>query len=415
MDDLLNAFLTESRESLAVLEADLARLACHPEDPELLASILRLVHNIKGTCGFLDLARLEAVAHAAETMLGRLRDGEVAATPAGIGLLLQAVDRMGEMLDALAIGAPEPEGDDSALVAALAGPRPPLAAASGDQPEALCAAPAPVAPSLPRPAGRLEPPVQPEPTVRVPVRLLEQLETLLAGLAVTRDQLLPAASRMGGPALQRPLQRLDRVTGELQEAMERTRLQPIGTAWVRLPRLIRGLARALAKEIDLELRGGEIEVDRLLVEMIEGPLTHMVRNAADHGLEPPMERQHQGKPGRGRIGLTAAREGDRLVIEVSDDGQGLDTRRIAEQAVVRGLVAAADIAAMAEAEIQRLIFHPRLSTARTITPVSGRGVGMDVVRAAVEKSGGSIAIRSDAGRGSVFTIKIQLTARPRRP
>jgi two-component system, chemotaxis family, sensor kinase CheA len=141
----------------------------------------------------------------------------------------------------------------------------------------------------------------------------------------------------------------------------------------------------------------------------------MVRNAADHGLEPPMERQRQGKPGRGRIGLTAAREGNRLVIEVSDDGQGLDTRRIAEQAVVRGLVAAADIAAMAEAEIQRLIFHPRLSTARTITPVSGRGVGMDVVRAAVEKSGGSIAIRSDAGRGSVFTIKIQLTARPRRP
>jgi two-component system, chemotaxis family, sensor kinase CheA len=414
MDDLLDTFLTESRESLAVLEAELARLACHPDDPEPLAGILRLVHNIKGTCGFLDLTRLETVAHAAETMVGRLRDREVTATPAAIDLLLQAVDRMGEILDALATSAPDPEGDDSALVAALAGPRPLLAAASGDQPTALCAAAESIDLSLPGPAGRQEPPVQPEPTVRVPVRLLEQLETLLAGLAVTRDQLLPAASRMGGPALQRPLQRLDRVTGELQEAMERTRLQPIGTAWVRLPRLIRGLARALAKEIDLELRGGEIEVDRLLVEMIEGPLTHMVRNAADHGLEPPMERQHQGKPGRGRIGLAATREGDRLVIEVSDDGKGLDTHRIAEQAIARGLVAAADIAAMADEDIQKLIFHPGLSTAPTVTPVSGRGVGMDVARAAIGKSGGSIEIRSEAGRGSIFTIKIPLAARPRR-
>ena len=409
MDDLLNVFLTEARESLAVLEAELAGLACHPDDPELLAGILRLVHNIKGTCGFLDLTRLETVAHAAETMLGRLRDREVTATPAVIGLLLRAVDRMGEILDDLAISEAEPEGDDSALVAALDGPGALLAAASGDQPKASCAAAAPVALSLPAP------PVQPVPTVRVPACLLEQLETLVAGLAVTRDQLLPAASRMGGSALQRPLQRLDRITGELQEGMTRTRLQPIGTAWSRLPRLTRGLARALAKEIELELRGGETEVDRLLVEMIEGPLAHMVRNAADHGLEPPTERQHQGKPGRGRIGLAATREGDRLVIEVSDDGKGLDTRRIAEQAIARGLVAAADIAAMAEADIQQLIFHPGLSTAPTVTSVSGRGLGMDVARATIEKGGGSIEVRSEAGRGSVFTIKIPLAARPRRP
>jgi two-component system, chemotaxis family, sensor kinase CheA len=414
MDDLLNAFLTESRESLAVLEAELARLACHPDDPELLAGILRLVHNIKGTCGFLDLTRLKAVAHATETMLGRLREREATTTPAAVDLLLQAVDRMGEILDALAKSAPEPEGDDSALIAALAGPRPLLAAASDDQPKTLGAATAPLAPSLPRPAGRLKPPVQPEPTVRVPVCLLEQLETLVAKLAVTRDQLLPAASRMGGPALQRPLQRLDRITSELQNGMTRTRLQPIGAAWSRLPRLVRGLARALAKEIELELWGGEIEVDRLLVEMIEGPLTHMVRNAADHGLEPPTERQHQGKPRRGRIGLAATREGDRLIIEVSDDGKGLDTHRIAEQAIARGLVAAADIAAMADEDIQKLIFHPGLSTAPTVTPVSGRGVGMDVARAAIGKSGGSIEIRSEAGRGSIFTIKIPLAARPRR-
>jgi two-component system, chemotaxis family, sensor kinase CheA len=411
MDDLLNAFLTESRESLAVLEAELARLACHPDDPELLAGILRLVHNIKGTCGFLDLTRLKAVAHATETMLGRLREREATTTPAAVDLLLQSVDGMGELLDALAASATEPEGDDSALIAALAGPPPLPVAVAGGQPKTLGAATAPIACSQPAPAGRQEPPM---PTVRVPVCLLEQLETLVAGLAVTRDQLLPAASRMGGPALQRPLQRLDRITGELEEAMIRARLQPIGTAWRRLPRLVRGLARALAKEIELELRGGEIEVDRLLVEMIEGPLTHMVRNAADHGLEPPTERQHQGKPGRGRIGLTATREGDRLVIEVSDDGKGLDTHRIAEQAIARGLVAAADIAAMADEDIQKLIFHPGLSTAPTVTPVSGRGVGMDVARAAIGKSGGSIEIRSEAGRGSIFTIKIPLAARPRR-
>jgi two-component system, chemotaxis family, sensor kinase CheA len=428
MDDLLSEFLTECLESITVLDGELVRLEQHPDDPELLAGIFRVVHTIKGTCGFLDLSRLEAVAHAAENVLGKLRDGEMAATPVVITIVLDALDRIREILDGLATTQSEPEGDDRALIATLDA----IAASNGltTTPEALvkvvASLPAGLAAAPPAPlreaepieavAARSEEPARraaaeslAAQTLRVPVDLLEQLMTLVGELVLTRNQLLQTAHHLGDPAMQSPLQRLDQITGELQERVMKTRMQAIGTAWRKLPRLVRDLAIEVEKDIELTMHGAETELDRQVLEMIKDPLTHMVRNAADHGLETPAERRRLGKPAKGTIGLDACHEGGHIIIEISDDGKGLDTARIAEKAVARGLATEADIAAMAERDIQQFIFHPGFSTAETVTAVSGRGVGMDVVRTNIEKIGGSIEIRSTKGQGSTFTIKIPLT------
>jgi len=440
MDDLLSEFLTECLESMTVLDGELVRLEQHPDDPELIAGIFRVVHTIKGTCGFLDLTRLEAVAHAAENILGKLRDGEMAASRAVVSVVLEALDRIKEILDGLAVTQAEPEGDDTALITALD-----TIAATG----ALPGEPRPSAAELPvvAQADATEPPpaaaprptavpehvatvVKPYPstaerspetrsgagaeslaaqTLRVPVDLLEQLMTLVGELVLTRNQLLQTVRHGSDPALQSPLQRLDQLTGELQEGVMKTRMQAIGTAWSKLPRLVRDLAIEVDKEIELTMHGAETELDRQVLEMIKDPLTHMVRNAADHGLESPDQRSRVGKAQKGTIGLQACHEGGHIIIEISDDGRGLDTDRIAAKAVARGLVAEADIAGMAERDIQQFIFHPGFSTADTVTAVSGRGVGMDVVRTNIEKIGGSIEIRSTKGKGSTFTIKIPLT------
>ena len=426
MDDLLSEFLTECLENMTVLEGELVKLEQHPDDSELLAGIFRMVHTIKGTCGFLDLARLEAVAHAAETVLGKLRDGEMAATPAVITLVLGALDRIKEILDGLAADQSEPEGDDTALIATLDA----LAVSGGSTttPNALpkVAAPARIAAAPPAPMRGAEPieavaarPDDPArraaveglaaQTLRVPVDLLEQLMTLVDELVSTRNQLLQTVRQGSDPTLQLPLQRLDQITDELQEGVMKTRMQAIGTAWNKLPRLVRDLALEVEKEIELTMHGAETELDRQVLEMIKDPLTHMVRNAADHGLETPAERRRLGKLAKGRIGLAACHEGGHIIIEISDDGKGLETARIAEKAVARGLASEAAIAGMAERDIQQFIFHPGFSTALAVTAVSGRGVGMDVVRTNIEKIGGSIEIRSIKGQGSTFTIKIPLT------
>ena len=446
MDDLLSEFLTECLESMTVLDGELVRLEQHPDDPELLAGIFRVVHTIKGTCGFLDLARLEAVAHAAENVLGKLRDGEMAATPAVITVVLDALDRIKEILDGLAATQSEPAGDDRALIATLDT----LAASNGSvaTPAALApiATPAPADPARPDQAPPDQAPAEPAPadlaaapplseaepvepeaarsdeparraaaeglaaqTLRVPVDLLEQLMTLVGELVLTRNQLLQTVRQGSDPSLQGPLQRLNQITGELQEGVMKARMQAIGTAWNKLPRLVRDLALEVEKEIELTMHGAETELDRQVLEMIKDPLTHMVRNAADHGLETPAERRRLGKPAKGTIGLDACHEGGHIIIQISDDGKGLDTARIAAKAVARGLVAEADVAAMAERDIQQFIFHPGFSTAETVTAVSGRGVGMDVVRTNIEKIGGSVEIRSTKGQGSTFTIKIPLT------
>ncbi|WP_135465886.1 hybrid sensor histidine kinase/response regulator [Crenalkalicoccus roseus] len=418
MDDLLADFLTETNEGLAALDAALVRLERHPGDQGTLAEVFRIVHTVKGTCGFLGLPRLESVAHAAENVLGRWRDGTLPVTQAGISLTLRALDAMRGIVAGLEATGAEPAGDDAALIAALD------AAAAGEGP-----APAPEAPPAPvPPPAAAAPPASPPPaasppapepvaegaaaapqTIRVAVEVLEDLMTLVSELVLTRNQLLQTARQGTDAAFAAPLQRLSQITSELQEGVMKTRMQPIGNAWAKLPRLVRDLGVELGKRIELEMRGADTELDRQVLELIKDPLTHMVRNSADHGLERPEERRAAGKPETGRITLNAYHEGGHILLEIGDDGRGLDVARIRAKALAQGLATEAELASMPEREVMRFIFRPGFSTAAAVTAVSGRGVGMDVVKTNMERIGGTIEVRSRPGQGTTFVVKIPLT------
>jgi len=458
MDDLLSEFLTETSENLSTLDVELVRLEQNPNNPELLKSIFRLVHTIKGTCGFLGLPRLERVAHASENVLGRIRDGELLVTPGIVSVILQSLDRIKGILSELERTEKEPDGDDIELIdrlnAIAEGRDSGEAPAAAPQPVAVAPpapppAPAPVAPQAseviivesPPPPARIEAAAPPEPikpaaakapppggddhsglpageakelasanqTIRVSVDLLENLMTMVSELVLTRNQLLQIVRRHKDSEFTVPLQRLSHVTSELQEGVMKTRMQPIGNAWAKLPRLVRDLSIELHKKIELQMIGADTELDRQVLELIKDPLTHMVRNSGDHGIETPDVRVAAGKPETGRITLNAYHEGGHIIIEIADDGRGLDVGRIKEKVLQSGLASEADLDQMSDQQIHQFIFKAGFSTAAKVTSVSGRGVGMDVVRTNIEKIGGTIEMKSKFGRGSTFVIKIPLT------
>ncbi len=417
MDDLLADFLTETHEGLSAVDEALLRLERAPDDAPTLAEVFRQVHTIKGTCGFLGLSRLEKVAHAGETILGLYRDGSLKVTPEGITLIFTAVDAIRKIVVGLEQTGQEPEGDDSAVIAALD------AAARGESitlpkaPEVKAAAPveaAPIAAAAPRTQEAPAEAVQTESaaaqqTIRVSVEVLEDLMTLVSELVLTRNQLMQLARVSSDSQISVPLQRLSHITSELQEGVMKTRMQPIGNAWAKLPRLVRDLANELGKKIELEMRGADTELDRQVLELIKDPLTHMVRNSGDHGLEGPADRRAAGKPETGRILLNAYHQGGHIIIEIGDDGRGLPVEKIRAKVLAQGLATEAELAQMNEHDVLRFIFRPGFSTAQQITSVSGRGVGMDVVKTNIERIGGTIELRSKEGRGTTFTIKIPLT------
>jgi two-component system chemotaxis sensor kinase CheA len=456
MDDLLPEFLAETNEALADLDLALVKLERVPDDKPTLSLIFRMVHTIKGTCGFLGLPRLERVAHAAENVLGRVRDGELVVTPDVISLVLASLDRIKAIVAGLGVTGSEPAGDDTAIIAALnraaagepspvageslpaAGASPPAAGATppaaGANPPAAGATPpaaganhasephaaAPPAADQAKAAPAAEPQDRPAPepsaesqagpqTIRVTVDVLEDLMTLVGELVLTRNQLLQLSRAQGTTAFSAPLQRLSHITSDLQEGVMKTRMQPIGNAWNKLPRLVRDLAQETGKKIVIEMRGQDTELDRQVLELMRDPLTHMVRNSADHGLETPEDRRAAGKPESGRIMLNAYHEGGHILIEVADDGRGLDVGRIREKALSKGLATEAELALMTETQIRAFIFRAGFSTAAAVTAISGRGVGMDVVRSNIERIGGTIELASTFGAGSCFTIKIPLT------
>jgi two-component system chemotaxis sensor kinase CheA len=445
MDDLLREFVTETNESLDVVDVELVRFEQDPNNAKILGNVFRLVHTIKGTCGFLNLPRLEALAHAAETLMGKFRDG-VPATKEAVTLILATIDRIKQILDSLEREQREPDGDDGDLIASLSGmvervvtghlTEPPAQTVGTLTPQVL---ERPLRPGE-VPLDELErvfretetdPPARKpkaeasaaadvsakdeeaikggSQSIRVTVDTLEHLMTMVSELVLTRNQLLEIVRRHEDSEFKSPLQRLSNVTAELQEGVMKTRMQPIGNAWQKLPRIVRDLSVELGKEIDLEMQGADTELDRQVLDLIKDPLTHMVRNSADHGLELPSERRAAGKPERGRIRLSAYHQGGFIVIELSDDGRGLDTGRIKAKAVAQGLVSEAEMDKLTEAQIQKFIFAPGFSTAHKITSVSGRGVGMDVVRTNIDQIGGTIDVKSVAGVGLSFTIKIPLT------
>jgi two-component system chemotaxis sensor kinase CheA len=415
MEELIAEFVAEAGESLDSVDEALVGLESRPDDIEALNAIFRLVHSVKGASGFLGLARLESVGHAAETLLGRFRDGDLTASPDTVTLVLGAVDRIRTIMAALGAEGVEPAGDDAPLIAALEaaargeGPAAAAGAAGGDGAEATADALETTADAAALETGGMRRGGAAEHAIRVGVDVLEDMMTLISELVLTRNQLLQVHRRQADEAFAAPLQRLSTITSELQDSIMKTRVQPIGAVWRKLPRVVRDLAREVGKEIRLELDGEGTELDRQVLELIRDPLTHMVRNSADHGLETPEARVAAGKPRAGTIRLAAAHESGSVVITVEDDGRGLDPVRIRDKAVARGLIAAAEAETMTDQQALRLIFAPGFSTAETVTNLSGRGVGMDVVRTNIEQIGGQIDVRSDPGRGASFRIRIPLT------
>ena len=393
MDDLLPDFLLETHEGLSLVEKALSRLQDAPDDAPTRAEIFRQVHNIKGACGFLGLPRLEKLAHAAESILGLCRDGGLAVTPQSMAPLVAAMDAMRQIVLGLEQHGQEPAGDDGVVIAAL---------------EAVSVAASHALPKLGAPE-KDRPALAPLRTLRVPVDVLEDLLRLMSELALSRNQLMQLARASSDSQISAAVQRLSQITSELQAGVMKTRLQPIGAAWAKLPRQLRDLAHQLGKKIDLKMRGADIELDRQVLELIRDPLTHMLRNSADHGLETPAERRAAGKPEAGQIRLNAYHEAQHIIIEISDDGRGLPLEEIRAKALDQGLVTQAELARMSEDDVRGFIFLPGFSTARHITSVSGRGIGMDVVKTNIERMGGTIDLRSEEGRGTSFTLKIPLT------
>jgi two-component system, chemotaxis family, sensor kinase CheA len=418
MDELLRDFLTETSESLDLVDAELVRFEQEPNNGQILGNIFRLVHTIKGTCGFLGLPRLEALTHAAETLMGKFRDG-MPVTAEAVTVILSTIDRIKTILDGLETQEQEPAGDDRDLIEHLG------RLARGEN-VARAAAPAPHdhqrsergadrrSEQDRRSEGGDKPAAEggekaANHSIRVSVDTLDHLMTTVSELVLTRNQLLEIVRRHEDSDFKVPLQRLSNVTAELQEGVMKTRMQPIGNAWQKLPRIVRDLSTELGKEIGLEMRGAETELDRQVLELVKDPLTHLVRNCADHGIEGADERIAAGKPPAGTIRLSACHQGGHIIIEIADDGRGLDTARIKAKALEIGLASEAEMAAKSEAEICNFIFSAGFSTAAKVTSISGRGVGMDVVRSNIEQIGGTVDLNSAAGTGTIFTIKIPLT------
>jgi len=446
-DEAIREFLVESHEGLDALDREFIALEGNPHSSERIADIFRTIHTIKGSSGFLGYARLGAIAHAGENLLSGLRDGAYALTPAMIAALLTLVDRVRGLLKGIEQSGVEEPGDDTDLLdlfahlregtdvvdavtqAAPAVPVPSVTATlapsirTAPQPEgdgANFAAPLAATAAI---AARSDPPANPVTTasdqsggatlvdtnVRIDVGILDKLVNLVGELVLARNQMLQCGAQFSNSAFETAAQRLSHITSELQEQVMRTRMQPIGSVWSKLPRVVRDLATTCGKQVRVEMAGKETELDRTLLEAIRDPLVHIVRNAVDHGLESPEVRQQLGKPRTGSLRLRAFHQSGQVNIEISDDGAGINLERVRQKALERQLVTREQVEQMSDRELTQLVFLPGFSTAQKITNLSGRGVGMDVVRTNIERIGGNIELVSQPGHGTTLKIRIPLT------
>ena len=433
MDDaqeIIAEFLVESHEGLDQVDRDLVALEQDPQSRDLLANIFRTIHTIKGTCGFLAFAQLEELAHLGETLLGRLRDQDLTMTPSVADTLLTMVDAVRALLTQIEVAGVDTGVDVTAAVAGLTetlqapstpeqetappGTDPTLSVATADATDTPVVAPKPAANTAIKPTsadpddgGRRR--TLAESSIRVDVSLLDSLMRLVGELVLNRNQVVRQAAMIGDVDLLRATQRFNVIASELQEGFMKTRMQPMEHIWSKFPRVVRDLAAQCGKSVALHMVGRETELDRSLLESVKDPLTHLIRNAVDHGIESVELRTAAGKHAQGALTLRAFHEGGQVVIEVADDGAGIDPKRIGASAVAKGLVTADELAAMSSADTLQLIFKPGFSTAQAVTNVSGRGVGMDVVKTNIESIRGTIEIESDPGVGTTFRLRIPLT------
>ena len=449
VDEVIAEFLVESHENLDQLDRDLVALEREPGNRDLVASIFRTIHTIKGTCGFLAFHQLESVTHAGENLLARIRDGRLELDAYRANVLLEMVDVVRLLLGEIESSGAEGEHDHSALVARInesmettQTSEAPDVAAESEQLEDHQEANA---------AVELEAQIEEEPeeaelvstiesvsdpvanqavdtsdehevvahdgdgrrsvadsTLRVDVDLLDTLMRLVGELVLTRNQLLTNSSQMDAGMI-RATQRLNLIASELQEGVMKTRMQPIDNVWSKLPRVVRDLGQQCGREVRLEMVGRDTELDKTILEAVKDPLTHVVRNAVDHGIETPDERVAAGKPREGTLTLRAFHEGGQVNIEISDDGAGIDSERILAKALERGVITRETADRLTEREILQLVFAPGFSTKEAVSNVSGRGVGMDVVKTNIENIGGVVDISTELGRGTTIRMKIPLT------
>ncbi|WP_157042062.1 chemotaxis protein CheW [Nitriliruptor alkaliphilus] len=456
LDEIVGEFLVESYENLDRYDEDLLALERDPTDVEVLSSIFRTVHTIKGTCGFFGFERLQSVAHVAENLLGRLREGDLVVTGEIASALLATGDAVRAMLADIEATGEEGPSEHGDLVATLerlhageavaptdetAAPTDePVAAGDARLGELLVGAGAADDSQVhlalhqqelgdERPIGEIlvgqgeVPPAEvdsalanqaaarslSDSSIRVDVGLLDELMNLVGELVLARNQIVQLVTQEQDSGFANASQRLNLITTELQEGVMKTRMQPIGNVWGKLPRVVRDLSLSIGKQVDLVMEGQETELDKTIIEAIKDPLTHLVRNAVDHGIETAEARTAAGKSATGRLVLRAFHEGGQVNIEIADDGAGIDVARIKAKALDKGVITATQAAEMGDHEALQLIFEAGLSTAKEVTNVSGRGVGMDVVRTNIERIGGAVDVQTEVGVGTTFKVKIPLT------
>jgi two-component system chemotaxis sensor kinase CheA len=442
MEDLeaIHEFLVESDENLSRLDQDLVELEKHPHDTLLLGSIFRTFHTIKGACGFLAFSTLEGITHQAESILSQLRDGERELTPALVSLILETVDATRKVLASIEKSGKEgPLHFEDLIDRMRAESQPqafleqqsvPIKAVADLDVESLANEPGEKARAVVTEDRRFEGPdrrkrgrretdgdedesirhsAAADSNIRVGVGLLDKLMNLVEELVLIRNQILQLNSEGEDPNLAAASQRLNLITTELQEGVMKTRMQPIGVVWNKLPRVVRDIAVYMGKEIILELDGAETELDRAIIEAIKDPLMHLVRNSCDHGIESPEVRRRAGKSPEGRLTLRAYHEAGQVNVEVGDDGAGIDVARIKQKAIEKGLLTPEQADKLSDRGALNLIFEPGFSTAQTVTNMSGRGVGMDVVKTHIEKIGGVVDIFSRLGEGCTVRIRIPFT------
>lgn len=397
MDELLQEFISETQETLEALAGEVVAWEADPTDRDRLDAIFRFFHTVKGSCGFLNLPRFERLSHAAEDVLSDIRAGERRADPATVSAVLGIMDRIAELAEAVAIGAALPQENDDYLIGALTAPD----TGTAEPPEAV---------SAPMPAARPSSAQSAPRTIRLPLTLIDQLMNGVSDMVLARNELSrKLRERSGDPELESAFERLSTCVADMRDVISKTRMQRVDRLFTAIPRMVRDLSRDLGKRIDLTLEGGDVEMDREMVEMVVDPLTHIVRNSIDHGIETPEKRRASGKPETGQLRLEARQSGNQIVIEIADDGQGIDSSRLVEKAIAAGRLTAQAAARMSENEKLDLIFQPGFTTASQVTAISGRGVGMDVVRANVERIGGLITLDNRPGRGLTIMLRVPLT------
>ena len=393
MDDLIADFVAECREMLEALGGEIVAWEAQPDDRARLDSIFRFVHTVKGNCGFFEFPRLEALSHAAEDALADVRAGRRVPDGALVSAVLAIIDRIGEMVATIEAGEQLPAGDDSALIAALEpgaeGAVTPLATTVADAATKASAAPR---------------------TIRLSVELLDRVMSTVSDMVLARNEL---ARRLRESASDVPVdgafERLSSIIAEMRDAITRTRMQRIENLFVGLPRMIRDLSGELGKQVLVDIEGGDVELDREMIEMIRDPLTHIIRNAVDHGIEKPAERLKVGKREIGVLAVSARQSGNQILIDIHDDGRGIDGRKLVDKALSNGVITKEEAAQLSPREQLALIFEAGLSTAREVTAISGRGVGMDVVRSNIERIGGIVEVDSKLGEGTRMTLRVPLT------